>query len=194
MFTLYNILGTCGARMKNVQTELGCYGRVMLNFEVPDWSSQITPTNCRVVHFIERIIQWTLNESKVQIYWAYCFKTKQVSKGITNRAAIGIISEQYFEEYIIFFLKMCILADTIQRVDTTLKLLKLDTFSKNIHKWTRLIDIGIAAKRPSFTSCTRFFSVSACLNKFCDWVVSFEIPYHLVFMKLEPKFSCCNIT
>lgn len=45
--------------------------------------------------------QWALNFS--EIHWAYYFKTEHLSHEIPDRAANGTISEQHFEEYIIFY-------------------------------------------------------------------------------------------
>lgn len=45
--------------------------------------------------------QWALNFS--EIYWAYYFKAKHLSQEIPDRAADDTISEQHFEEYIIFY-------------------------------------------------------------------------------------------
>ena len=45
--------------------------------------------------------QWALNFS--EIHWAYYFKAERLSHEIPDRAANGTISEQHFEEYIIFY-------------------------------------------------------------------------------------------
>ena len=90
-------------------------------------------------------------------------------------------------------LRKFILGGTIEKADTTIKLLQLNTSNKNIHKPNGLIDIGVAEKQPSFTSSSRVFVRFCLLNKSYDWEVSVETPYYLMSIYLEPKLFCCNI-
>lgn len=60
-------------------------------------------------------------------------------------------------------LRKLTLGGTIEKADTTIKLLQLDTSNKNIHKPNGLIDIGVSEKQPSLTSSSRVF-VRFCLT------------------------------